>query len=78
MTKLQVRKHDKPMKAPKGAKVAAKQIFTLSGDKVTVRAIDANSRTFASDFLYVFKQNVRRARKENRERFGASDRVRSA
>ncbi len=75
MPKLQVRKHAKPLKAGPGAKVAVKTLRAPDGGKVTVRALDANSSTFGSDFLYVFKQNVRKARKENKDRFGAPDRV---
>jgi len=75
MPKLQVRKHDKPVKAGAGAKVSVKVVRGIDGRKVTVRALDANSATFGSDFLYVFKQNVRKARKENKDRFGAPDSV---
>jgi hypothetical protein len=75
MAKLQVRKHAKPLKAQPGSKIPVKSLRGLDGRKVTVRAIDANSDTFSADFLYVFKQNVRKARKENKDRFGAPDRV---
>jgi hypothetical protein len=75
MPKLQVRKHAKPLKARPGSKVPVKTLHSLDGSKVTVRALDANSATFGADFLYVFKQNVRKARKENKDRFGAPDRV---
>jgi hypothetical protein len=33
-----------------------------------VFALDANSASFSDDFLYVFKSNVKIARKKNKER----------
>jgi len=59
----------------KGLQGHSQAVRTETGGFVIVHAIDANSPPFANDFLYVFKQNVRKARKENRERFGSADRV---
>jgi hypothetical protein len=76
MKKLELRTHPKAIRAsPKDSNVVAKRLRTEAGDIVTVRAISANSATFGNDLLYVFKQNVKKARKENRERFGSADRV---
>jgi len=76
MSKLRIRTGAKAKRASsKASKVTAKRVRTETGGFVIVHAIDANSPTFANDFLYVFKQNVRKARKENRERFGSADRV---
>lgn len=73
MTKLQVRRYDKPTKAPSDAKVGLKTVRGPDGQILRVRSVSANSASFGSDFLYVFKQNVKRARKENRERVAARD-----
>ena len=55
--------------------VTKRQVTTESGDKVTIRAVDANSPTFGEDFLYVFSKNVEAARKENKRLFGSADGV---
>ena len=53
-----------PRRASKRPKsVAVKTVTTNAGTKTRVTTIDANSPTFGADFLYVFKNNVRRARK---------------
>lgn len=36
------------------------------GSKVRIRMLDADSPTFSADFLDMFKENVRRARAENK------------
>jgi len=64
--------HPKPKKAgrkPKG--VVVRRVTKPSGEKVAVRAVDANSPTFGEDFLYVFTQNVKAARKENKAKLGS-------
>ena len=43
-----------------------------NGDKTKVLALDANSASFSDDFLYVFKANVKAARKKTRERRAAT------
>jgi len=47
-------------KRPKS--VGFKTVTTPTGAKTRIASIDANSATFGADFLYVFKNNVRRAR----------------
>jgi hypothetical protein len=64
--------HPKAKKAgrkPKG--VVVRRVTSPTGDKVAVRAVDANSPTFGEDFLYVFTQNVKAARKENKAKLGS-------
>jgi hypothetical protein len=79
MNKLQIVRQPKAKRASsKTAKVATKRVRTESGEFVTVHMIDANSPTFGDDFLYVFKQNVRKARKENKELLGSPNGVRKA
>ena len=47
-------------KRPKS--VGFNTVTTPTGAKTRIASIDANSATFGADFLYVFKNNVRRAR----------------
>lgn len=58
-------------KKPKG--VTVRRITATNGEKVTIRAIDANSPTFGEEFLYVFTKNVEAARRENKRIFGSPD-----
>jgi hypothetical protein len=72
MAELKVKKHAKAKKAgkkPRGVVLA--RLTDSSGRKVTVRSVDANSPTFGEDFLYVFTQNVKAARKENKAKLGS-------
>jgi hypothetical protein len=43
-----------------------------SGGTTKVLALDGNSASFSDDFLYVFKANVKAARKKTRERRAAA------
>jgi hypothetical protein len=64
--------HPKAKKAGRKPKsVVVRRVTSLSGEKVAVRAVDANSPTFGEDFLYVFTQNVKAARKENKAKLGS-------
>lgn len=56
-------------KKPKG--VTTRRVTAANGEKVTIRAVDANSPTFGEDFLYVFTRNVEAARRENKRLFGS-------
>lgn len=73
MGKLQVHIHSKAKS--KTSKVVPRQLRNEAGEFVTVYAVDTNSPTFGNDFLAVFRQNVKKARAENRELFGSPDRV---
>ena len=67
MAGLKIRVEAKAHKATKRPKsVVAKTLSTPAGAKTRVTSLDANSATFGADFLYVFKNNVRKARKGNR------------
>ncbi len=57
-------------KRPKG--VAIKTLSTETGVRTRVFALDANSASFGDDFLYVFKSNVKLARKKSRQRRAAN------
>lgn len=56
-------------KKPKG--VTYRRVTAADGEKVTIRAIDANSPTFGDDLLYVFSKNVEAARRENKRVLGS-------
>ena len=63
VAKLKVQLEAKARKAtnrPKG--VVARTVTTAAGTKRRVTSLDANSASFGADFLYVFKNNVRKAR----------------
>lgn len=63
---------DKPIRAGKRPKgVTVRRVTTPTGEKVTIRAVDAHSPTFGEDFLYVFTKNVEAARRENKELIGS-------
>ena len=67
MASLNIQVKAKAHKATKRPKsVVAKTLSTPAGDKTRVTSVDANSASFGADFLYVFKNNVRKARKGNR------------
>ncbi len=68
--------HPKPKKAAaKAAGVSLKRVKTASGKVITVSAVQANSPTFAEDFLAVFTKNVRKARKANKSKAAALTRA---
>jgi hypothetical protein len=64
MAKVVVRKFKtKPSKK----RVSAKQFQVSKGKTTVVRVINAASRTLPSDIEYVFSENVRKARSENKK-----------
>ena len=64
---------NRPGKKPKG--VTLRRVTDADGQKVTIRAIDANSPTFGEDLLYVFSKNVEAARRENKRVIGTASGV---
>ncbi len=79
MNKLQLHTLPKAKRASsKASHIIEKRLRNDAGEVVKVHAIDANSQSFGDDFLYVFKRNVKKAREENKERFGSPDRVTKA
>lgn len=71
MTDITILRADKAKKAGKKPKgVTLRRVTTATGEKVTIRAIDANSPTFGEDLLYVFSRNVEAARRENKALLG--------
>lgn len=73
MTDVQIIKDKNAGRAgKKPAGVSTRRVTTASGEKVTIRAVDANSPQFGKDFLYVFTKNVEAARQENKRLFGSA------
>ncbi len=72
MTDISIHRSDKGKRAGKKPKgVTIRRITAANGEKVTIRAIDANSPTFGEDLLYVFSRNVEAARRENKALLGS-------
>lgn len=67
---LEIRTEAEPRKAGKRPKtVVVKSVSSDGGGKRTkVLSLDGASASFSDDFLYVFKANVKAARKKHRER----------
>jgi hypothetical protein len=64
MSEFRIQVEAKARRASKRPKsVVAKTLSTTTGVKTRVNSVDANSATFGADFLYVFKSNVRKARR---------------
>lgn len=60
---------------PDGAAVVEKRVRGADGRAVTLRTIEGGSATFGDDLTYVFAKNVAKARRENKQVTGATDRV---
>jgi hypothetical protein len=82
LSRLKRPKKASPKASPKvstsqvGAPIRHKKRFRASsGGYAEVAVLDANTATFGSDLLTVFRENVAKARKENMRLFGSPDRV---
>jgi hypothetical protein len=64
-----------PLKAAKANRrptsVTAKRVKAEDGRSVIFHTVSAESRTFEHDLSYVFRQNVKRARKANKQLTGS-------
>src|SRR5450432_1333937 len=67
-----------PLKLSKNGAVKTKRIRLSNGVQATIRVIDADSPTFASDLTHVFTANVARARRANTSMSSASFKVAEA
>jgi hypothetical protein len=59
----------------KKARVSKKRFRNASGKYAQLTVLDANSATFGTDLLNVFRANVAKARRENKRLFGSLDGV---
>lgn len=76
MAKVVVTKFASRAKGRTAAAVGEKRVRdAATGRFLTVRTLDGQSKTFASDLTYVFTKNVAKARRENKQVTGSSDRV---
>ena len=66
MAALKIQVEHKARRASKRPKSVVSKTFHARRRQDAVTSLDANSATFGADFLYVFKNNVRKARKGNR------------
>lgn len=57
----------------KKGNVRLNYVTSPDGGRIAVSTVDASAATFGADLQQVFERNVRRARKENREKTGSSD-----
>jgi hypothetical protein len=62
-------------KRQKRAGTSRKRFKASSGKYARLTVLDANTATFGTDLLNVFRENVAKARKENKRLFGSPDRV---
>lgn len=62
-------------KALVGKKPGKKRFKASSGKYAHVAVLDANTASFGNDLLEVFRENVAKARKENKRLFGSPDRA---
>jgi hypothetical protein len=62
--------------ARKGVTTGVKRFKASSGKYAQVRVLDANTASFGTDLLDVFRSNVAKARRENKRLFGSPDRAR--
>jgi hypothetical protein len=75
MAKVRVGKTPIVPKRRKRVTASRKRFKASSGKYAQVTVLDANTATFGSDLLEVFRENVAKARKENKRLFGSPDRV---
>ena len=76
MVKVVVKKLSAPKDGMRGTAVTQKRVRdATSGQFLTVRTIDTQSKTLGKDLDYVFGKNVARARRENKAVTGVVDRA---
>jgi hypothetical protein len=74
MAKVVIGKLNAPEKRHAGARaVTVKRVRDAEGQVKTLRSLDVSSRTFGDDLLYVFRKNVAKARRDNKQVVGAPD-----
>ncbi|SMD13010.1 hypothetical protein [Rhizobium sp. RU36D] len=76
MAKVVVKKFNNPKLGARDTAVTQKRVRDVdSGQYVTLRTIDAQSKTLGKDLSYVFSRNVDKARRENKAVTGVRDRA---
>lgn len=69
-------KRSKARPAKKAGSVHEKRMRNSAGKVVRVLSLDANSATFIDDLTTVFRKNVAKARRENKQLFGSPNGLR--
>jgi hypothetical protein len=59
----------------KSSAVGKKRFKASSGKYAQMTVLDANTASFGTDLLKVFRENVTKAREENMRLFGSADRA---
>ncbi len=76
MAKVVVKKFGNPKIGARDTAVTQKRVRDGgSGQFMTVRTIDAQSKTLGKDLSYVFSKNVDKARRDNKAVTGVRDRA---
>lgn len=57
----------------KKRKIKLNYVTSQDGNRIAVSTVNSSAATFSTDVQEVFRRNVRRARKENKEKTGSSD-----
>lgn len=65
----------KPKMGHKTTAVTVKRVRDTAGGIRTIHTLDTGSKTFGSDLEYVFRKNVAKARRDNKQIVGSSDLV---
>jgi hypothetical protein len=73
VTKVIVGKLASPGRKGKPDTVTERQVTDAEGKVRTIRTLDISSPSFGDDFLYVFKKNVAKARRDNKRVTGVAD-----
>ena len=74
MVKVIVGKLNAPQRKRAAARsVTVKRVRDTEGRVKTLRTLDVGSRTFGDDLQYVFRKNVAKARRDNKQVVGAPD-----
>ncbi|MBX9845574.1 MAG: hypothetical protein K2Z80_27600 [Xanthobacteraceae bacterium] len=75
MAKVIVKNLSKSLAAAGRRSLPEKRVVNAEGKVVKIPMIDSDSPHFSADLLRVFRKNVAKARRENKQRFGSPDRV---
>ncbi len=74
MSKVIIGKLNVPKRRRAAARsVTIKRVRDTEGQVKKLRTLDVGSQTFGDDLQYVFRKNVAKARRDNRQAVGAPD-----
>ena len=73
MAKVIIKKLANRKRASQPETVGQKRVRSENGKFLTLRTVKTESKSFGSDFSYVFGKNVAKARRENKRVTGSTD-----